>query len=121
MSELDLIKKENLRLKDLIKKNNFGKENAFLVKEDFYNRLINCPPAVKYRISSAQLKDNLINNDLSLVNNLKNNISFRLISVKILQTIYRDKNLNNFNQIFYGYNKVIIEFSGGKEGLRILL
>jgi len=121
MSELDLIKKENLILRDLIKKNNFGQGNAFLVKEDFYNRLINCHPAVKYRISSAQLKDILINNNSSLVNSLKDNISFRLISVKILQTICSDKNLNNCNQIFYGYNKVIIEFSEGKEGLRILL
>ena len=82
MSELDLIKKENLRLKNSIKKNIFGKENAFLVKEDFYNRLINSQPAVRYRISSAELKDILINNDSSLVNNLKKNISFRLISVK---------------------------------------
>ena len=121
MSELDLIKKENLRLKNSIKNNIFGKENAFLVKEDFYNRLINSQPAVRYRISSAELKDILINNDSSLVNNLKKNISFRLISVKILQTIFSDKNLNNFNHSFYGYNKVIIEFSGGKEGVRILL
>jgi hypothetical protein len=120
MSELELIKKENLRLKEAIKKKIFGKENAFLVRKDFYNELISSPSKKSYIKSSADLEDNLINNASSLINCLKDNIGFRLITVKILQTICIDKNLKNFNHIFYGYNKAIIEFSG-QDGYSILL
>ena len=116
MNETNLIKEEIDRLEGAIKKNIFDKENAYLVNEEFYHEIKKCLSDFEtYNSSKQKLKEMY-----KFIDNVSSLISYRLLSVKALQTIYSDKNLQNYNPIFYGYNKAIIEFSG-QNGHIILL
>ena len=116
MNESNSIKEEIDRLECAIKKNNFGKDNAYLVNEEFYNEI---KKSITEFGTDSSFKQKL--KDMhKFIDNISSLISYRLLSVKALQTIYSDKNLQNYNPIFYGYNKAIIEFSG-QNGFIILL
>ena len=116
MNETNLTKEEIDRLEGAIKKNIFDKENAYLVNEEFYHEIKKCLSDFEtYNSSKQKLKEMY-----KFIDNVSSLISYRLISIKVLQTIYNDKNLKNYNPIFYGYNKAIIEFSG-QNGYIILL
>ena len=123
MEELNSIKEEINRLEQAIKENNFGKENAYLINEKIYNKLKNCYGPRSYNKAKNELKENFkfIDNVPSLNSSSKDKISFRLISVKALQTIYNDQNLKHSNPIYYGNNKVIIEFSEQDEHNALLI
>ena len=118
MNESKTINNEINSLEKAIKKSNFVEENAYLVNEEIYNEIKECSKNTNtrsYNKAKNKLKEKIkfINNIKSLENN-ENNISLRLISVKAIQTINIGENLKHY-PIFYGNNKVIIEFSGQDE------
>ena len=116
MNESNSIKEEIDRLEEAIKSNKFGEEYAYLVNEEFYNEI---KKSITEFGTDSSFKQKLKEMH-KFIDNISSLISYRLLSVKALQTIYSDKNLQNYNPIFYGYNKAIIEFSG-QNGFIILL
>ena len=77
-----------------------------------FNKLINIPKRTP----------NFINNFSEFIENLKNNIEFKLVSKKLMEIIY-EKDLNKFNYVkCYGKNnKLIIEYEIKDENKPLLI
>ena len=115
--------------------NSIINEICYLIDENWYNELnqnykryINTKKisnGIEFSklINFPQKDPNFINNFSELIENLKNNIEFRLISKKLMEIIYRKEYLKKFNYIkYYGKNnKLIIEFQIKDENKSLLI
>ena len=112
--------------------NSFTEEECYLSNENWINKIENLFNEYDYKQNKSynQILNNnifqspeIINDFNSIINYIKNNKQFRIISKTFMESIYEKDSLKEFNYAKYyaGNNKLIIEFQGKDEDKILLL
>ena len=119
-------------IKNQFNNNSFIDEECYLVNETWTKQIEN----LFIEFDNKQNKDNssilndnifdspeIINDFISILNYIKNNIQFKIISKSFIEYIYKKDYLKDFNYAKYyaGNNKLIIEYQSKDEKKAILL